>query len=50
MGGLTGANRGGRLSKTAGGGRVSRAGQVRKARRKETDLLLLTELESKKLE
>ncbi len=50
VGGLEGANRGGRLSRTAGGGRVGRTGRVGRARGKKTDLLLLTELEPKKLE
>ncbi len=50
IGELKGANRGGHLSRTAGGGRVARTGWVERARRKETDLLLLTELELKKLE
>lgn len=49
MGGLEEVNRDGSLSKIAGSGKIGRAGQVRKARGKETTLLLLTKLKPKKL-
>lgn len=48
--GLEKANKGGCFSRTADDKRVGRAGRVERAKGKEIDLLLLTELKPKKLE